>query len=233
MANKQSATLSVQGGPNNGTTISLSEGPVLMGLGVDNDVDLYDETVSRRHALIMETEDGYVVRDLNSLNGTFVGSSKVEASERVLSHGDKVHLADSEINFVFRVRGAVRTDRTDEASSSGGSVELGGRLVQRARRLVHQLAEVGAGDDESLGGDGREDQIQEKDAELLGLLESRKGTIVTKEEITRYVWPEQGSGKVPDREILKAVGRLRAEIEEDPRQPAHLITVKGQRYVLL
>jgi hypothetical protein len=143
MANKQSATLSVQGGPNNGTTISLSEGPVLMGRGVDNDVDLYDETVSCRHALIMETEDGYVVRDLNSLNGTFVGSSKVEASERVLSHGDKVHLADSEINFVFRVRGAVRTDRTDEASSSGGSVELGGRLVQRARRLVHQLAEVG------------------------------------------------------------------------------------------
>jgi DNA-binding response OmpR family regulator len=181
----------------------------------------------------METEDGYVVRNLNSLNGTFVGSSKVEAGERVLSHGDKVHLADSEINFVFRVRGAVRTDRTDEASSSAGSVELGGRLVQRARRLVHQLAEVGAGDDESLGGDGREDQIQEKDAALLGLLESRRGTIVTKEEITRYVWPEQGSGKVPDREILKAVGRIRAEIEEDPRQPAHLITVKGQGYVLL
>ena len=242
MAKYQPATLSVKGGPSDGMTISLSEGPVLLGRGVDNDVDLYHETVSRRHALILETPDGYVLRDLASLNGTFVDRDRLAQDEHRLRHGDKIRLADSEVAFFFRERGAIRTKGEDEVRPStetgDDSVELGGRLVQRARRLMGQLADAASGReagaaDEGPGEEFPDIQLGDKDAELLGLLESRQGTIVSKEDITRYVWPELSADSLPDRQILNAVGRLRAQIEENPRIPARLLTVKGHGYLLV
>jgi pSer/pThr/pTyr-binding forkhead associated (FHA) protein len=45
------------------------------------------EAVSRRHCVIITTENEVIVRDLNSRNGTFVNDERV-AEEAVLLHGD-------------------------------------------------------------------------------------------------------------------------------------------------
>ena len=71
------SSLMVQGGPSSGMTIELAGRPVTLGRRGDNDVMVEEDTVSRRHALIMETPAGYVLRDLNSTNGTFVNRSKL------------------------------------------------------------------------------------------------------------------------------------------------------------
>ena len=198
--------------------------------------------MSRRHAVIMATEDGFVLRDLNSRNGTFVDRDKVKQGEHILKHGDKIRLADSEVSFYFREKGAVRTKRDDapgpDASSSDGSSELAARMVQRARRLMRQLSEAASAgeerDDDEFPEDGEPgSRLNKQDAELLGLLESRTGTIVSKEDIAKYVWPERPSDSPPDREIANSVARLRSQIEEDPRVPARLITVKGHGYLLV
>ncbi|MDA1349166.1 MAG: FHA domain-containing protein [Chloroflexi bacterium] len=59
------------------TGISLRGGAVILGRGADNDLDIDDKTVSRRHALVIETADGYVIKDLGSANGTVVNGTMI------------------------------------------------------------------------------------------------------------------------------------------------------------
>ena len=102
MATEEQASLRVRGGSNNGITIPLSGEPVILGRGHDNDLEVDDETVSRRHALIMGTPDGFVLRDLGSANGTYVNLGRLSLSERRLVRGDRIRLARSQVTFLFR-----------------------------------------------------------------------------------------------------------------------------------
>jgi predicted component of type VI protein secretion system len=60
--------------------IRLSCLPALIGRGSDADVRLDDVYVSRRHCEIVRAEDGLMVHDLGSKNGTFVNGVRVELS---------------------------------------------------------------------------------------------------------------------------------------------------------
>ncbi|MGH7863468.1 MAG: FHA domain-containing protein [Candidatus Binataceae bacterium] len=73
-------------------------GATSMGRALDNDVVVSDGSVSRHHASV-EAENGkFVIRDLNSQNGTFVQDQRV--NESPLQEGDSVRLGDAP--FVFR-----------------------------------------------------------------------------------------------------------------------------------
>ena len=54
---------------------------VLIGRHPDSDIFLDDVTVSRRHATITRTADGYEVRDDDSLNGTYVDHERIEKAK--------------------------------------------------------------------------------------------------------------------------------------------------------
>lgn len=52
-------------------------------------------TISRLHIRIDEAEDGYLVTDLNSTNGTYVNNKCLEANESVsVQLGDEIGIAD-------------------------------------------------------------------------------------------------------------------------------------------
>lgn len=68
----------------------------------DCDACLDDETVSRLHARIHESEGTYYLEDLNSTNGTFLNEQRLSAYTRVpLKEGDVLRFADNE--FCFRL----------------------------------------------------------------------------------------------------------------------------------
>jgi pSer/pThr/pTyr-binding forkhead associated (FHA) protein len=99
--------LRIRGGPDHGTTVALSEGPVVIGRGPDNDIDVDEETVSRRHALIVPSSRGsHVLRDLSSSNGTFVNRDRRGHQERTFRHGDRVRLAGSGVTLIFQDEGS-------------------------------------------------------------------------------------------------------------------------------
>lgn len=75
----------------------------MLGRGAYNDVVVDHNTVSRRHTLIVETPAGFILRDLNTEDGTFVNGEKVTALSHLLAHGDRIRLASSEESFVFRL----------------------------------------------------------------------------------------------------------------------------------
>ena len=113
------AGLLVQGGPNSGMLIPLSGRPVTVGRRADNDVVIDEITVSRKHVLIMETPSGYVLRDLNTTNGTFLNRVKVGVGEQLLKHGDTIRLAGSQITLFFRHEGSDTQKMGIEAPATG------------------------------------------------------------------------------------------------------------------
>ena len=60
-----------------GTTISLGEAPVTLGRADDSTLVLTDDYASSRHARLVPGEGAWLVEDLGSTNGTYLGTSKV------------------------------------------------------------------------------------------------------------------------------------------------------------
>lgn len=67
-----------------------------------------------------------------------------------------------------------------------------------------------------------------KEAELLAYLASRPSEDIPREDLLREVWGYRGSAV--SRTVDTTVQRLRKKVEEDPREPRHLITVHGAGY---
>jgi len=70
---------------------ALKEGTNVIGRAADADVRIPSARVSRHHARITVDDEGAVIEDLNSKNGTFLGDAEVERSTPV-SHGDEIRL---------------------------------------------------------------------------------------------------------------------------------------------
>jgi hypothetical protein len=73
---------------------------------VKQTVAIEDEAISKRHALIVRGHDGsYIIRDLNSTNGTAVnGSPLVAGADQPLKEGDLVTLGEFTVITVKSVR---------------------------------------------------------------------------------------------------------------------------------
>ena len=93
------ARLTATAGPLKGTVFSLSEQETYIGRNPDNLAWIHDpnrptnRSVSRRHCLIRREAGQFSVRDLDSLNGTFVNGATVK--ERLLEDGDQIQIGDS------------------------------------------------------------------------------------------------------------------------------------------
>jgi predicted component of type VI protein secretion system len=82
--------LVVRQGPEIGTRYSLVGDHMSVGRVPDNDIQLDDFTVSRQHAVFVKQGAAWLVRDLGSLNGTYVNNERVD--ESVVAHGDAVQI---------------------------------------------------------------------------------------------------------------------------------------------
>ena len=57
--------------------VVLSEGRTRIGRSPDNDIVLKNPAVSKSHAVLESTPEGTIIRDLGSINGTFVNELPV------------------------------------------------------------------------------------------------------------------------------------------------------------
>lgn len=86
-------------GPNAGSRFLLDRDETTVGRHPDSDIFLDDVTVSRRHAQILRGEaGGLLLRDLGSLNGSYVNGERVD--ERALGTGDEVQIGRFKLLFV-------------------------------------------------------------------------------------------------------------------------------------
>ena len=86
-------------GPNSGSEFGLGQGVTTIGRHPDSDIFLDDVTVSRRHVEVEHASDGYTIRDVGSLNGTYVNQQLIEG-DRALANGDELQVGRFKLVFV-------------------------------------------------------------------------------------------------------------------------------------
>jgi pSer/pThr/pTyr-binding forkhead associated (FHA) protein len=102
----QASVVIVKGRPEGMEYLVTRESTVL-GRDKSADIVLKDAQVSRRHAVIEYREGTYVLRDLESTNGTRMNGSIIKESN--LRHGDKFIIGDTTLQFVLEDTGKPRT----------------------------------------------------------------------------------------------------------------------------
>ena len=104
--------LLVTAGPLRDSTIPLPEGASTLGRDPTNAVAVVDPSVSRKHCLLRQGEDGrFQVKDLDSRNGTLVNGLAVK--EQWLHHGDEIATGDSVFLFLLEDDDRVRASRVE------------------------------------------------------------------------------------------------------------------------
>jgi len=104
--------LLVTAGPLRDSTIPLPEGESTLGRDPTNAVAVVDPSVSRKHCLLRQGEDGrFQVKDLDSRNGTLVNGLAVK--EQWLHHGDEIATGDSVFLFLLEDDDRVRASRVE------------------------------------------------------------------------------------------------------------------------
>jgi pSer/pThr/pTyr-binding forkhead associated (FHA) protein len=92
-------TLAVRAGGPPGAIFSLDRETVTIGREPTSDVFLDDVTVSRNHAVVTRNGDRTSLRDLGSLNGTYVNRRRIEGDE-ALEDGDELQIGKFRLTFL-------------------------------------------------------------------------------------------------------------------------------------
>src|SRR5215471_3567512 len=69
-----------------------------LGRHPNNTIQLLDKIVSKEHCIVEQRDGRFVLRDLGSLNGTYVNGDRVRG-ERYLKHGDEIALGSTRARY--------------------------------------------------------------------------------------------------------------------------------------
>ena len=122
-------------GKHKGAIFALNEELLVIGRETAAHLCIADSSVSRRHSKIEKKDDGFVITDLESLNGTFVND--VPVKRRKLQHGDRVRIGDSQ--FIFLTHEA-DMNSSSEVRFEEGQVITGSTLQFRFNDALYVMA---------------------------------------------------------------------------------------------
>lgn len=189
---------------------------ITIGRDQQNDIVIAHPLASRRHATLERDEHGYLVRDLNSTNGTYVNGEVIADAYR-LNSDDMIVIAASEIVFI------------DPEATQQGNLPV--FTFKPRTPVVEGDIEI---DDNAktvkIKGELLDPPLTVKEFQLLHLLYRKQSHVISKEEIAKAIWDYE----VYDFNAIDAlVYRVRQRIEVDPAQPKYLVTVRGFGYKLV
>jgi len=92
-------------------TYFLDDGMFTIGSAPDNDVQIQSNFVSRHHAQLVQTHKGSVLGDLNSTNGTFINSRRI--NKRVLRSGDIVTIGKYRFRYEEQPAKPIVSDKSE------------------------------------------------------------------------------------------------------------------------
>src|SRR5256885_14449307 len=115
-------------GPDKGRRFELPDAPTLVGRE-SRQLPLSDNTVSRRHAELTPGDDGWVLRDLGSSNGTYINGLRV-TNRYTLKLGDQIR-----VGRTLMVYGA----QPGVSRARGGDVSLEGEESGMDASIMHTV----------------------------------------------------------------------------------------------
>ena len=143
-----------------------------IGRGEECDIVIPDRKISRQHARVRPTDDGIILEDLDSKNGTHHNGAPIKGSI-ALSDGDSVQIALAQ-KFIFLSSDATMPldfDPPVEAELEARRL----RMDKRSRRVWANNVEI-------------DPPLSVAQFAMLDLLYSRDGLVVPREEMVKTVW---------------------------------------------
>jgi serine phosphatase RsbU (regulator of sigma subunit)/pSer/pThr/pTyr-binding forkhead associated (FHA) protein len=203
-------------------SVPIETGPFAIGRGSDNQLQLPDTRVSRKHAELVQDANGWRIRDCGSRFGTFVNDNKVD--ECPLKPGDRIRLGQTEL----------RLESGDPATSSSSAafdfrqvnaLLAGLRALGSTQVLDEVLAIVLDSALEVTGAERGFILLAEKGNTLsLKVARARGGVTLTK---------AQTSQRIPDEVFATGTDRIVTDLLDDSLAQLHAGTVAlGIRHVL-
>lgn len=199
-----------QTGPLNGQRW-LVENSMVVGRDPSCDILISDRQISRFHARFSRTEEGIVLEDLGSKNGTFYNGTRLEEPV-LLSDGDVIQVSLVQ-HFVF-----LNSDATMPLDSTLAPVHTAANkklfLDTRSRR-------VWVGENEVLP------PLSAPQFRLLQALYEQKGQVVRRQDLINAVWGEDEAVGVSEQAFDALVRRLRERLGEDGANTQFITTIRG------
>jgi len=212
MSGQEAAMLLVQEGNSPKTQWPLVKLAIIIGREPDSDVQINDRQVSRRHAEITQTPQGYMLRDLGSKNGTFLNGEVVSQEPQLIRNGDEVGIALC-AKLTFIEDNATAPIIREEKLKPSIKMDLAAKRVWVMDREVTpplSLAQYN----------------------LLELLYKNAGNVISRDEIVGVVWSEEEAEGVSEQAIDALARRLRERIAEIDPGHKYVETVRGHGFRL-
>ncbi|HKG98907.1 MAG TPA: FHA domain-containing protein, partial [Pyrinomonadaceae bacterium] len=119
-----------------GAIFAINEDALVIGRETAANLCIADASVSRRHSIIEKKEEGFVITDLESLNGTFINDVPVKT--RLLEHGDRVRIGDSQ--FLFLTHEGEATSRSSDVRLDEAHIVSGSTVQIRFDDALYLMA---------------------------------------------------------------------------------------------
>jgi hypothetical protein len=207
----ETAMLLMVDGPTPGRRIFMDQPVLLFGRDERCDVEIPDRQVSRHHASITVEDDQYILRDLNSKNGTFLNGQELDRPV-ALHDGDEIQIAYCcKLTFV----GADATAPV----ILGEAGETGLRLDRESKRVWVSGVEL-------------DPPLSLAQYRLLALLYDEPGRVYSRDDVVEAVWPADDREGISEQAIDALARRLRERLAEADPQTQYVVTVRGHGFRL-
>jgi len=198
-----------QAGPLNGERWLINDA-VTIGRDDTCGVVVPDRQVSRFHARLLVKDEGVMLEDLGSKNGTFYEGKRVDGPIYI-QDGGLIQIALVQ-NFVF-----LSSDSTMPLGQGLLPVEpMGGRLFLdvRSRRVWIDSDEIVP-------------PLSVPQFRLLHTLYEHRGQVVSRDDLVNVIWGEDESEGVSEEALDALVRRLRDRLTAIDADHAYIVTVRG------
>jgi DNA-binding response OmpR family regulator len=211
MMNQEVAMLLVQEGNSPKSQWYLTGASAIIGRDATSDVQIDDRQVSRRHAELNRTPQGYTIRDMGSKNGTFLNGEPIFDEPRLVRTGDEIGIAlCAKLTFI-----------EDDATAPVMPVQrtAGLQMDFAAKRVWVNNQEIIP-------------PLSVAQYTLLELLYKNAGNVVSRDTVVETVWSAEEAEGVSEQAIDALARRLRERIAEIDPDNKLFETVRGYGFRL-
>lgn len=199
-----------QTGPLNGQRW-LIDRAMVVGRDPSCDIIVADRQISRYHARLTPCEDGVLLEDLGSKNGTYYNGTLLQ-DPVILTDGDLIQVSLVQ-HFVF-----LSSDATVplEFELAPANITSGKRLTLdvRSRRVW-------------IGGNEVLPPLSASQFRLLQALYDQSGKVVSRQDLINLIWGEKESQGVSEQAFDALVRRLRDRLSLGDARGIYIVTVRG------
>jgi pSer/pThr/pTyr-binding forkhead associated (FHA) protein len=199
-----------QSGPVNGQRW-LIEDSLLIGRDASCDIVIPDRQVSRYHARVGHKDEGIILEDLGSKNGTYCRGQKI-TEPAILQDGDLLQIALVQ-SFVYLSSDATMPMEFEKAATQ--------RLKTGRLQLDSRSRRVWIGKQEVVP------PLSAQQFRFLEALYEQQGKVVPRHELVSVVWGDEEAAGVSEQALDALVRRLRERLASIDSGHNYVVTVRG------